>query len=151
ARICAWTACRDLRHRSLRRMDRARARAICRQSANPPADALSGNRDSSLEPVKPPLAALEPNETERLLADIYYLNTAELRGFCDAHKIPYTIRIESPDGRFTRSKDADRKGIVIDRVVHFLKTGNVKPATTFRRQVVGGSKELARAPFESDQ
>jgi hypothetical protein len=101
--------------------------------------------------VKPPLAALEPNETERLLADIYYLNTAELRGFCDAHRIPYTIRIEGPDARFTRSKDADRKGIVIDRVVHFLKTGDVKPATTFRRQVVGGSKELARAPFESDQ
>jgi hypothetical protein len=99
--------------------------------------------------VKPPLATLEPHEKKRLLADIYYLNSAELRGFCNAHRIPYTIRIEGPDGRFTRSKDADRKGIVIDRVVHFLKTGAVKPATTFRRQVVG-SKELGRAPQESD-
>jgi hypothetical protein len=99
--------------------------------------------------VKPLLATLEPHETERLLADIYYLNTAELRGFCNAHGIPYTIQIESGDGRFTRSKDADRKGIVIDRIVHFLKTGNVKPATTFRNQVVS-SKELGRAPLESD-
>ena len=72
--------------------------------------------------MKPPLATLEPHEIERLLADIYYLNTAELRGFCKARGIPYTIRIESPDGRFTRSKDADRKGIVIDRIVHFLNT-----------------------------
>jgi hypothetical protein len=99
--------------------------------------------------VKPPLAALEPHEIERLLADIYYLNSAELRGFCKAHGIPYTIRIESPDGRLTRSKDTDRKGVVIERVVHFLNTGAVKPATTFRRQVVS-SKELARAPLESD-
>jgi hypothetical protein len=99
--------------------------------------------------VKPPLAALEPHEAVRLLADIYYLNTAELRGFCNAHRIPYTIQIESPDGRFIRSKDADRKGIVIERVVHFLKTGAVKPPTTFRRQVVS-SKELGRAPLESD-
>jgi hypothetical protein len=99
--------------------------------------------------VKPPLAALKPHETERLLADIYYLNTAELRGFCNAHRIPYTIRIESPDGRFTRSKDADRKGVVIERVVHFLKTGAVKPATTFGRKVVS-SKELGRPPLESD-
>jgi hypothetical protein len=99
--------------------------------------------------VKPLLATLEPHETKRLLADIYYLNTAELRGFCNAHGIPYTIQIESGDGRFTRSKDADRKGIVIDRIVHFLKTGNVKPATTFRKQVVS-SKELGRAPLESD-
>ena len=100
--------------------------------------------------MKPPLATLEPHEKERLLADIFYLNTAELRRFCNAHRIPYTIRIEGPDGRFTRSKDADRKGIVIERVVDFLKTGRVKPATTFRRQVVG-SKEPGRAPQESDQ
>jgi len=99
--------------------------------------------------VKPPLTALEAHETERLLADIYYLNIAELRGFCNAHGIPYTIRMENADGRFTRSKDADRKGIVIDRIVHFLKTGVIKPATTFRRQVVGG-KELGRTPRESD-
>ena len=99
--------------------------------------------------MKPPLATLEPHEIERLLADLYYLNSAELRGFCKAHGLPYTIRIESPDGGFTRSKDADRKGVVIDRIVHFLNTGAVKPATTFRRQVIS-SKELARAPLESD-
>ena len=100
--------------------------------------------------MKPPLATLKPHEIERLLTDIYYLNSAELRGFCKARGIPYTIRIESPDGRFTRSKDADRKGVVIDRIVHFLNTGAIKPATTFRRQAVS-SKELARAPLESDR
>jgi hypothetical protein len=99
--------------------------------------------------VKPPIAALAPDETDRLLADIYYLNTSELREFCDAHSIPYMIHIEGPDGRVTRSKDADRKGIVIDRILHFLKTGAIKPATVFRKEVVAAAS--SRAPIESDR
>ena len=99
--------------------------------------------------MKPPFAALAPDEKPRLLADIYYLNTAELRTFCNAHRIPYMIWIERPDGRLSRTRDADRKGIVIDRILHFLKTGAVKPATTFRKEVVA-SKELDRVPLESD-
>lgn len=100
--------------------------------------------------MKPPIDALTSDERERLLTDIYYLNMAELRGFCDARRIPYAIAVEHQDGRVTQTRDADRKGIVIDRVLHFLRTGRVKPATIFRRPVVA-AKPLGRAPIESDQ
>ena len=99
--------------------------------------------------MKPPIAALDPTERERLLNDIYYLNTAELRGFCNAHAIPFAILIEAPNGRRTRSKDLDRKGIVIDRILHFLNTAIIKPATVFRAEVVA-TRDLGRAPLESD-
>jgi hypothetical protein len=99
--------------------------------------------------VKPPIAALSADERDLLLADIYYLNTAELRGFCTAHSIPYVIEIETPDGRRARSRDIDRKGIVIDRILHFLNSGAVKPATVFRKEIVDGH-DLGRAPLESD-
>ena len=99
--------------------------------------------------MKPPIAALDSAEREQLLADVYYLNIAELRGFCTAHSIPFVIEIEAADGRRTRSKDIDRKGIVIDRILHFLNTGIVKPATVFRKEVVA-TRDLGRAPVESD-
>lgn len=99
--------------------------------------------------MKPPLDALTSDERDRLLRDIYYLNTTELRGFCDAHRIPYKIAIEKSDGRITSTSDADRKGIIIDRVLHFLKTGMVKPNTLFRKDVV--AKALGRAPQQGDR
>ena len=99
--------------------------------------------------MKALIAALTVDERERLLADIYYLNTAELRGFCNANAIPFIIEIESEDGHRTRSKDIDRKGIVIDRILHFLNTGAVKPATVFHKEVVA-TRVLGRAPLETD-
>jgi len=99
--------------------------------------------------VTPPIAVLSPGERERLLSDIYYLNTAELRGFCEVHGIPFIIQVETPQGRIARSKDTDRKGIVIDRILHFLNTGAIKPSTIFRKEVVT-TKDLGRAPLESD-
>ena len=99
--------------------------------------------------MKASIAALTSAERERLLADVYYLNTAELRAFCIAHSIPFAILVEAPDGRLARSKDIDRKGIVIDRILHFLNTGAVKAATVFHKEVVA-TNDLGRAPRESD-
>ena len=77
------------------------------------------------------LAKLSDSERSELLQNIYYLNMRELHGFCDAHAISYAIYFESEDGRIRKSRDADRKGIVIDRVAHFLETGIIKPADRF--------------------
>src|SRR3984885_3351603 len=60
----------------------------------------------------------------------------ELHDFCDAHGIPYAIYFENQDGLVRKSRDLDRKGIVIDRVVYFLNTGSVKPPTVFAKTVV---------------
>jgi len=100
--------------------------------------------------MRPPVAALSPEEKKRLFEDIYYLNMQELRDFCDAHAIPYMIRMETADGRVVQTRDADRKGILIDRILHYLITGAIKPATIFRKVVATGAK-LGRAPKESDQ
>jgi hypothetical protein len=99
--------------------------------------------------VRPPIAALTSAERKRLVADIYYLNTSELRFFCDAHRIPYFIYAETTAGRIARTRDTDRKGVVIDRILHFLNTGEVKPETVFRRGVVA-SPLAGRRPQESD-
>src|SRR2546429_470428 len=70
------------------------------------------------------------------MENIYYLNMQELRDFCDAHGIPYTIYFEAEDGSVRKSRDVDRKGLVIDRVVHFITTGAIKPRTVFVKSVV---------------
>jgi hypothetical protein len=94
-------------------------------------------------------ATLTAAERKSVFEDIYYLNMAELRRFCDAHAIPYKIHIETGDGRIVQTRDADRKGIVIDRIVHFLSSGEIKEKTVYKRTVIatGGLEE---PPAESD-
>ncbi len=82
------------------------------------------------------LGKLTASQRTELLESIYYLNMQELREFCGAHQIPYVIYFEGDDGRIRKSRDADRKGIVIDRVLHFLNTGTIKPRTFFAKSVV---------------
>ncbi|MGO9452067.1 MAG: hypothetical protein ACLQDV_13660 [Candidatus Binataceae bacterium] len=100
--------------------------------------------------MKAPIADLSQEDKEQLSADIYYLNMQELRDFCDAREIPYIIQMETADGRVVQTRDADRKGIVIDRILHFLNTGAITPDTIFRKAVVSTAK-LGRAPKESDR
>ena len=71
----------------------------------------------------------------KLLDDLNYLNTAEIKSFCREHSIPYTIAIETDGGR-RRTRDDDRKGVMLDRVRHFLQTGVVLEETCFPAAVV---------------
>jgi hypothetical protein len=100
--------------------------------------------------VRSLLNSLSDNEKAELLRDIYYLNMRELREFCDANGIPYWIHFEAEDGHAVKSRDGDRKGIVIDRVLHFLNTGIVKSRTLFPKSVVG-IEPHASAPTENDR
>lgn len=96
------------------------------------------------------LGKLSDSQRTELLENIYYLNMQELREFCDARGIPYTVYFETEDGRVRKSRDADRKGIVIDRVVHFLNAGTIKPRTVFARSVVR-FEPVRSPPMESDR
>jgi hypothetical protein len=96
------------------------------------------------------LGKLTASQRAELLENIYYLNMQELREFCAAHQIPYAIYFEGDDGRVRKSRDLDRKGIVIDRVVHFLETGTIKPRTIFARSVVRFAP-MSSAPVETDR
>jgi len=83
-----------------------------------------------------PLSRLAKDERRELLDDLNYLNTAEIRSFCRRHSIPYTIAVEDRDGKRRKAKDDDRKGVVLDRIRHFLRTGVVLQETCFPAAVV---------------
>lgn len=82
------------------------------------------------------ISHLSTAERKNLFSDIFYLNITEFKTFCDKHSIPYTILIETEEGKLKKSRDKDRQKIIIDRVIHYLKTGETKPATLFKKEVV---------------
>jgi hypothetical protein len=73
---------------------------------------------------------------QELLNDLNYLNTAEIKAFCKKHAIPFAIVVTTLDGGRTRTGEEDRKGIMLDRVRHFLTTGRILPETCFPAAVV---------------
>lgn len=77
---------------------------------------------------------LEPAQRRALLDDLNYLNLGEIRGFCRTHGVPFAIYIETAEGR-RRTRDIDRKSVVLDRVRRYLRTGRIPPATCFPRAV----------------
>lgn len=79
---------------------------------------------------------LEPKEREQLLQDLNYLNLKEFRSFCNDHGIPYAIWVETESGGEKKTRDTDRKSVVLERLRHYLKTGRIKKATTFAADVV---------------
>lgn len=96
------------------------------------------------------MSKLTDAETRAILTYIYYLNMQELRSFCDEHAIPYLIRYEAQGDRIVKTRDGDRKAIVIDRILHFVNTGTVKPPTVFRLAVVRRERGT-RPPVESER
>ena len=82
------------------------------------------------------ISNLTRSEQRKLLADLNYLNTSEIKRFCKKHSIPYAISFETLDGRRRRTAEDDRKGVMLGRVRHFLTTGAVPPETCFPAAVV---------------
>jgi hypothetical protein len=82
------------------------------------------------------IAGLSQKEQKDLLSDLNYLNTGEIKKFCERHGIPYRIAVETMDGGWRKTKEDDRKGVMLRRVRHFLRTGGVLPETRFRLAVV---------------
>jgi hypothetical protein len=78
---------------------------------------------------------------QELLDDLNYLNTAEIKAFCKKHAIPFAIVVAALDGGRTRTGEEDRKGIMLDRVRHFLTTGEILPETCFPATVVSSDAQ----------
>jgi hypothetical protein len=83
-----------------------------------------------------PIAKLSKQEQRELLDDLNYLNLGEIKSFCKAHAIPYTIAIQTESGQVKNTGENDRKGVILKRVRHFLRTGSVLPQTCFVPGVV---------------
>ena len=75
-------------------------------------------------------------EQQELLEDLNYLNVDELKTFCKKHSIPFTIWIETEDHSRRNTQNEDRKGVILNRIRHYLKTGKVPAATCFPVSVV---------------
>ncbi len=82
------------------------------------------------------ISKLPKRERQELLDDLNYLNISEIKTFCERHRIPYRIAIETKDGRRRMTRDNDRKGVILDRIRHFLQTGVILEETYFRAAVV---------------
>lgn len=83
-----------------------------------------------------PISKLPRDERQALLDDLNYLNSAEIKTFCKRHSIPYTIGLPAQGRRGAKSKECDRKGVILRRIRHFLQTGNVLPQTRFSSSVI---------------
>jgi hypothetical protein len=90
------------------------------------------------------LSQLNKEKQARLLEDLNYMNIEEIRGFCSARGIPYKILAEYPNGKAKVTKDTDRKPIILARVRHYLKTGNVGSPTLISATIVRGDNPPAR-------
>jgi hypothetical protein len=82
------------------------------------------------------LSKLPKGEQKELLDDLNYLNGMEIKSFCTRHSIPYRIAVETGDGGRRTTKDVDRKGVMLNRIRHFLQTGLVLQQTCFPAAIV---------------
>jgi hypothetical protein len=82
------------------------------------------------------ISKLPKSEQQELLDDLNYLNISEIKSFCKRHAIPYRIAIETEDGGRRMTGDDDRKGVMLNRIRHFLQTGVILEETCFREPVV---------------
>src|ERR1017187_3419364 len=83
-----------------------------------------------------PISKLSKSEQRELLHDLNYLNLAEIKQFCKRQSIPFTIAVETKDGARKTTREDDRKGVILDRIRHFLRTGKVPQETRFPSAVV---------------
>jgi hypothetical protein len=82
------------------------------------------------------LSKLPKGEQKELLDDLNYLNGMEIKSYCNRHSIPYRIAVETGDGGRRTTKDVDRKGVMLNRIRHFLQTGLVLQQTCFPAAIV---------------
>lgn len=79
---------------------------------------------------------LGARKARQLLDELNYLKLGEIRGFCRKHGIQTAIFIETKSGERRRSKDTDRKSVVLECVRRYLQTGRVPEPTVFCAAVV---------------
>lgn len=81
------------------------------------------------------ISDLLPKAKEKLFDNINYMMVKELQDFCDKHSIPYYIHYKCK-GKAVKTRELDRKGIVIGRIKHYLETAEIKSKTVFPESVV---------------
>jgi hypothetical protein len=82
------------------------------------------------------LSHLDRVTQKELLDDLNYLNMGEIRSLCKDHSIPYAIYFQTESDERRNTSEGDRKGVMLNRLRHYLKTGIVLGPTCFPASVV---------------
>jgi hypothetical protein len=82
------------------------------------------------------LSHLDRVTQKELLDDLNYLNMGEIKTLCKDRSIPYTIWFETENNDRRNTFESDRKGVILSRLRHYLKTGSVLDPTCFPASVV---------------
>ncbi len=82
------------------------------------------------------ISSLTRSGQQELLKDLNYLNISEIKSFCKKHSIPFSISVELKNGHIRKTAENDRKGIILRRIRHYLKTGKISKQTLFPSSVV---------------
>jgi hypothetical protein len=82
------------------------------------------------------ISTVTRSDQQQLLKDLNYLNISEIKSFCKKHSIPFSISVELKNGNIKKTTENDRKGIILRRIRHYLKTGKIPKETIFPSSVV---------------
>jgi hypothetical protein len=82
------------------------------------------------------ISSLTRSGQQQLLKDLNYLNISEIKSFCKKHSIPFSISVKLENGNIKKTAENDRKGIILRRIRHYLKTGKIPKETLFPSSVV---------------
>lgn len=97
-----------------------------------------------------PIDRLTKEERDTLSQDLNYLNLGEIKTFCKERGIPFRIVLEESDGNCVPTREDDRKGVILERVRHYLLTGKIARETRFPSRVVN-FEPLAKKLSASDK
>lgn len=89
-----------------------------------------------------PISHFTALEKKELFEALNYLNMEEITKLCKARGISFTIFAEDFSGEIVNTREKDRKGIVLARMKHYLKTGKVQAPTTFKKAIVRLNQKL---------
>ncbi|KHD88625.1 MAG: hypothetical protein OM95_07370 [Bdellovibrio sp. ArHS] len=82
------------------------------------------------------ISHLTQAQQKELMNDLNYLNMQEIKTFCRHHGLPLHIHAEYKKNVLQKTKELDRKGVVLDRVRQYLKTGKVPPPSVIPNKMI---------------
>ncbi|WP_172795285.1 hypothetical protein [Bdellovibrio bacteriovorus] len=82
------------------------------------------------------ISHLTQSQQKELLADLNYLNMQEIKRFCRLHDLPLNIHAEYKKGVLKKTSELDRKGVVLDRVRTYLKSGKVPGPSVIANKMI---------------
>lgn len=82
------------------------------------------------------ISHLSKADHAELLNNLNYLNVKEITEICQISSIPISIFIEASKGEKIKTSDKERKGVLLERIWYYLKSGKVSEPTVLSKKIV---------------